>query len=225
VLAKDEVNSTLNVALAVDLSTGLSEKSVLVTVHANTVVALLRSVGANCESLGTLAVGVLEVDVVDLGSSSPVTESGGFIIVGSAGQETGRVGEDDFVVLVGRSVGGVTVDRQNSLAGWDVDLLAVGTGLDENALGSGGGGAKSIHSRLKLINVLIMMKTVRVRKSDTDAGVLARGGRLGNDKSARRSRGTAGCQSSRNERAEGEKETHDKELCKECIGQKVKNEE
>lgn len=65
VLSKDPVNGTLNVALGVNLVTDLSQESVLVSVETNTVVSLLVVVGSQSNGLGTLSVGVLDVDVVE----------------------------------------------------------------------------------------------------------------------------------------------------------------
>lgn len=63
-------------------------------------------------------------------------------------QQASAVGNGNLVARVAGSIGGLSIDGENSLAGWDVNLLLVGTRVDENTLGSGGGGAQGVDSIL-----------------------------------------------------------------------------
>jgi hypothetical protein len=150
VLAKDEVDGSLDVGLGVELVTGLSEKSVLVSVETDAVVTLLGTVGAQGQSLGAFAVGVLDVDVVEGRVVSIVADSASVIIITGTAEQAGAVGNGDLVSTVGGSVRGLSVDSESSLTGWNVDLLRVGTSLDVDALGSGRGGAQRVNGILNL---------------------------------------------------------------------------
>lgn len=79
------------------------------------------------------------------------------------------------VVSISAGVGGVTVKGQGSLASRNVDLLVIGSSLDENALGGGGGGGKGVDGSL-------------------DSSILGASCRLADDKSTGWSSGTAGGQ-------------------------------
>ncbi len=71
-----------NVALGVDLVPDLSKKSILVTVKTDTVVTLLRSIGRQSNGLGTFAIAVLDVDIVERGIRSLVDHSAGTFVIG-----------------------------------------------------------------------------------------------------------------------------------------------
>lgn len=79
------------------------------------------------------------------------------------------------VVSISAGVGGVSVEGQGSLARRNVDLLVIGSSLDENALGGGGGGGKGVDGSL-------------------NGSVLGASCRLADDKSTGWSSGTAGGQ-------------------------------
>lgn len=69
-LAEDEINCAFNVALSIDLVSSLSKECILVTIESNAVVSLLGVVSRECNGLRSLAVGVLDVDVVEFRISS-----------------------------------------------------------------------------------------------------------------------------------------------------------
>lgn len=87
-LAEDEVNGSFDVAFCVDLVSGLSKKSVLVSVQADAVVSLLSIVGCESDGLGSFAVGVLDVDVVEFGVCCAVLDGSGCFVVGGPREET-----------------------------------------------------------------------------------------------------------------------------------------
>ena len=101
-----------------------------------------------------------------------------------------------MVRAVRRGVAGVSVDGQSSLAGRNRNLLRVGTGLDEDALGTGRGGGESIDGFL-------------------NRGILAACCRLADNESAAGSSGSASCKSQAGVREEGE-ELHD--VCCRLVG-------
>lgn len=77
------------------------------------------------------------------------TEGGGLVIVGDIA-EAEAAADGDGVGTVGRGVGGVAVNGQGTLERRDGDLLTVGAGFDEDALGGTGGGGEGIHGILDL---------------------------------------------------------------------------
>jgi hypothetical protein len=74
VLSEDEVGGTLDEALAEEVLALVGEECVLVSVETDTVVALRGAVAAQGDCLGSLAVGVLDVDVVELGVGGVVRD-------------------------------------------------------------------------------------------------------------------------------------------------------
>lgn len=89
--------------------------------------------GGESKSLRAGSTGVDQVDVVHLQVLGPGTEGGGLVVV-----ETVRLalalGDGDLVRGIGISVGSGAVDGEGSLELLDIDLLLVGTGVDEDAL-------------------------------------------------------------------------------------------
>lgn len=75
-LAEDEVSGTLDEALAEEVLALVGEEGVLVAVESDAVVALLCAVAAQGDGLGALAVGVLDVEVVELGVGGVVGDCG-----------------------------------------------------------------------------------------------------------------------------------------------------
>lgn len=65
-LAENEVNSTFDIAISINLITSLGEKGVLVSIQTNAIVALLGVVCGQSDSLRSFSVSVLNVDVVEL---------------------------------------------------------------------------------------------------------------------------------------------------------------
>lgn len=90
-LAVDKIGSALNIAFSVQLIASLSEDRVLVAVESNTIITLLCVVGANGASLRTGTVGILQVDIIDLGVRSTVLKGAGCFVVWSTTRETGAV--------------------------------------------------------------------------------------------------------------------------------------
>lgn len=87
VLAEDKVNGSFDVALSVNLVSGLGKKSVLVSVQTDAIVSLFGIVRSQCDGLGSLSVCVFDVDVVELGVCSLVDHgAGGFVTRSTAKQ-------------------------------------------------------------------------------------------------------------------------------------------
>ena len=76
VLSEDEVGGSLDEALAEEVLALVGQEGVLVSVETDTVVALRGAVAAQGDCLGALAVGVLDVDVVELGVGGVVRDGG-----------------------------------------------------------------------------------------------------------------------------------------------------
>jgi hypothetical protein len=76
VLAEDEVGRALDEALAEEVLAHVGEEGVLVAVESDAVVALLCAVAAQSDGLGAYAVGVLDVDVVELSVVGVVGDCG-----------------------------------------------------------------------------------------------------------------------------------------------------
>jgi hypothetical protein len=84
-LAEDEINCALDIALSVNLVTSLSEEGVLVSVETDAIIALLGIVSGECDSLGSFAIGVLNVDIVKFGISGEVIDSSASLVAGEMG--------------------------------------------------------------------------------------------------------------------------------------------
>lgn len=76
VLSEDEVGGALDEALAEEVLALVGEEGVLVSVEGDAVVALRCAVAAQGDGLGALAVGVLDVDVVELRVGGVVGDCG-----------------------------------------------------------------------------------------------------------------------------------------------------
>lgn len=76
VLSEDEVGGALDEALSEEVLALVGQEGVLVSVQGDAVVALRGAVAAQGDGLGTLAVGVLDVDVVELGVVGVVGDCG-----------------------------------------------------------------------------------------------------------------------------------------------------
>ena len=96
-LAKDEINCSFNVAFPVNLVSGFSKKGVLVSVKTNTVVPLLGVVSSQGNSLRTLSVGVLDVDVIELSVLSKVNNGASGLIRSGSTQKARAVGDCDNI--------------------------------------------------------------------------------------------------------------------------------
>ena len=84
-LSEDEIDGSLDVALSVNLVSGLGKECILVTIKTNAVVSLLGVVGGECNRLRSRSVGVLNVDVIELRVGGQVDNSpSSFIISGAA---------------------------------------------------------------------------------------------------------------------------------------------
>lgn len=83
-LTKDEVNGSFDIALSVELVTDLSQEGVLIPIKTNTIVSLLGAVSSQSNGLRSLAVSVLDVDVVEGCVCGFVDDCSSGFIVGSS---------------------------------------------------------------------------------------------------------------------------------------------
>lgn len=75
-LSEDEVGGALDEALPEEVLALVGQEGVLVSVETDTIVALRGTIATQGDGLRTLAVGVLDVDVVELGVGRMVRDSG-----------------------------------------------------------------------------------------------------------------------------------------------------
>jgi hypothetical protein len=150
VLAKNEVHGPLYVTTSIDLVSDLSKKGILVSVKSDTVVTLGVTISRQGNGLGTLAVGVLDIDVVECSVCCIVLDGSSGLIISSTTEQTGAVLNDDYVAGVGRGIFSVAVDGESGFATWNNDLFLVCSGEDEQALGSRWCCAQRINGSLDL---------------------------------------------------------------------------
>lgn len=140
-LSENEVCRAEDVAFSIYLVSDLRQEGVLVAIKTDTVVALRGAVSGESNGLRALAVGVLDVDVVEFGVCCVVLYSASGLVVGGAAGDGGAMRDIYDVGGVGRGVCGVAVYCERCSSRWDNDLFIVGPGVDKDALGSGGCGA------------------------------------------------------------------------------------
>ena len=83
-LSKDEVDRALNIALAVNLVSGLTQECILIAVESYAVIALLSVVCRQSNGLRTLSINVLDVDVVELGVCRCIDHCSSFFVIRDA---------------------------------------------------------------------------------------------------------------------------------------------
>lgn len=66
-LAKDVVDSALNVTFCVNLSASLSQESVLVAIQRDSIITLLSIIGRKSDGLRSFPVSILDIYVVEFG--------------------------------------------------------------------------------------------------------------------------------------------------------------
>lgn len=145
-LTEDEIRCAFNVRLCVDLGALLGKDGVLKTFELATVVALLATIGAQCQGLRARATGVDEVDVVDLQVGGVSAKSSGFIIVWRIILALAL----RYGYRVCREAGGIrslSVDGQRGLECLDVYLLFVRALGDEDTLSCSIARAQRVDSR------------------------------------------------------------------------------
>lgn len=120
------------------------------TLDGAAVAAKVAAIGRKGNSLGSSAVGVDNVQVVDGDVIGLDTDGSGLVIVVVAGSLSKGVGDGGAITRVAGSVGRVTVDGQGTIQLGDEDLFRVGTCANEDGLVGGGGSAESINSFLDL---------------------------------------------------------------------------
>lgn len=84
VLTKNEVNCTFNITVGVDLVTRLGEECVLVSVQADSIIALAASVSGESNGLRALAISILYINVVDGDVIGLNNQGAGVLVVGGA---------------------------------------------------------------------------------------------------------------------------------------------
>lgn len=145
-LAEDEVGGTLDQAVGVDLVASLAEESVLEASELAAVVSTV-CVGAESNGLATLAVAIVDVDVVQLEVVGLDTQRARLVVAQAVSLRLGgRDGHD--VVGVRGSVGRVPVDAELCGTSRHENLLRVGPRSDKDALGRRRRGRQGIHGRL-----------------------------------------------------------------------------
>lgn len=158
-LTEDEVDCSFDVALSVDLVASLSKKSVLVSVKTDTIVSLFSVVRGQSDGLRTLSIGVLDVDVVELGVCGLVDHGARGFVIGSTAEQRRAVLDGDNIAGVRSGVCGVSIDGESCGSRRDSDLLGVGTSKDEDALSGGGGCAQRINGLLNLLQSIIVVNS------------------------------------------------------------------
>lgn len=148
-LAEDKVSGALDEAARVELIALIGEEGVLesgkstsavitsetfrtISASSNLLVSAI-SIGAQSNSLAAFAIGVGNIDIVELKVGSLDTKRGTCVVVDTICLALfGRDG--DLVAAVAAGITGVSVDGQLSIATGDKHLLAVGSLVNEDAL-------------------------------------------------------------------------------------------
>jgi len=111
----------------------------LISVKADTIIALFGSIGSKSYSLGSFTVGVFDVDVVECGVWRRVLHGAGSFVRGRSGGKTAAVLNSDNVIVVIGGVFRVAVYVEGTCQSRDNHLLVVGAGIDKNGLSRAGG--------------------------------------------------------------------------------------
>ena len=133
-LSKDEVDSSFDVTVSVDLVACLSKKGVLVPIKTNAIVALLSVISSESNGLRALSVRVFDVDVVELSILSEIDDSTSVFIIGSSTEKARAVCDRNYIAGIRRCVGSVSIDCECSRECRNSHLFRVSARINEYAL-------------------------------------------------------------------------------------------